>query len=105
MYDTYKCVFAYVYATYNTRICRVAKYVSTLKQIHLICTYYMPYCTYDKLFYLYHTPYCTYLIRIYTYLFEHLIRFGTTLRICIRRILKKERIGGNPTVQCFFRGI
>jgi hypothetical protein len=62
-------------------VCRVAKYISTLKQIRQIYTYYTPYNTYYTLLYTYYTPNCTYLIYIYTYSFEHFIHFGTTLNI------------------------
>jgi hypothetical protein len=100
-------------------MCRVAKYVSTLKQIRRIYSYYTPYYMYYTLFYMYHTlfytyyaPEYTYLIRIYTYLFEHLICFGTTLHIWSKYVAKEECLRGahrfffsgypNLEIQCFF---
>jgi hypothetical protein len=53
------------------------------KYYMLFYTYKTPYYKYYMLFYTYYTPCRIYLIRIYTNLFVHLIRFGTTLRIQI----------------------
>jgi hypothetical protein len=62
--------------------------------------YYMPYYTLYIPYSTEYTPNYAHLIRIITYLFGHLIRFGTTILICLS-ILKYCPFGTLLSELCF----